>query len=205
MPRFSRWLESEALVEQRAQSLISVGNGFAKPEGIFRFHCEAPERLVEHVDCKAALGCIEGSPCLAGVEAGATDFLEQLNVCASKAANVPIAPGEVAAGKWLVSEEPESVSELVATRARISPAGFVQPRFEFVHVYADPAAVEPVTVALAHQGIADEPPRVAHCLIQAVAASLRILAGPEGLEDLVALGALPSEGEERDQLERTCA
>ncbi len=75
-PRLARWLEAEALVKQGAQSLVSFGNGFAKPECALRFHCEAPERLVERVNRKAALGCMEGGPCLAGTEGGTTDFLE---------------------------------------------------------------------------------------------------------------------------------
>jgi hypothetical protein len=38
-----------------------------------------------------------------------------------------------------------------------------------------------------------------------VAASLRVLAGPEGFDDLVALCALPPEREECDQFERAGA
>ena len=62
-----------------------------------------------------------------------------------------------------------------------------------------------VAVALALAKPAEEAPRVSDRLVEAVAASLRILARPERFEDLVALGAFAPEREERDQLERAGA
>jgi len=44
--RLLRWLESEALVEEGAEALVSVSDRFAEPERAFRLHCESPERLV---------------------------------------------------------------------------------------------------------------------------------------------------------------
>ena len=86
-----------------------------------------------------------------------------------------------------------------------SSAGFVQQSLELVDVDSHSVAVEPVAIALARDGIAEEPPRVSDRLVETVAASLRILAWPERLEDLVALGAFAPEREEGDQLERAGA
>jgi hypothetical protein len=41
-----RWPEAEALVKQGAQSLVSFGDCFAKPEVALGFHSQAPERFV---------------------------------------------------------------------------------------------------------------------------------------------------------------
>jgi hypothetical protein len=58
-PCFLFGFEAEPLVEERAQSLIALGEGSAQPKHAFGFHCEAPERFVERVDIKAALGELE--------------------------------------------------------------------------------------------------------------------------------------------------
>jgi hypothetical protein len=86
--------------------------------------------------------------------------------------------------------------------------GRLRPReesLELVDIDIGARSVEPVPVALARDRLPEEAARVSNSLVQAMAASLRVLAGPEGFEDLVALRALPSEGEEGDQLERAGA
>jgi len=77
----------------------------------------------------------------------------------------------------------------------------VEQVLEFVDVDSDAFTVEPVAIALAGHGIAEEASRISDGLVETVTASLWIVARPERFEDRVALCALASQGEECDQLE----
>ena len=84
----------------------------------------------------------------------------------------------------------------------VSSACLVEQPSERVDVDARPAAVEPIAIPLAGHGITKQAARVPDRLIKAMAASLRVLARPEGLEDLIALRAFTAKREKCDQLER---
>src|SRR6266511_1886525 len=106
-PRLVRWLEAEAFVKQGAQSLVSFGDGLAETECTFRFHCEAPERLVQRVHLEASLGCLEGSPCPAGFEPVTSDLLEHIDERRAQSSYFPLAPGVVRASERLSMEQPQ--------------------------------------------------------------------------------------------------
>ncbi len=88
---------------------------------------------------------------------------------------------------------------------RVCLCGVCERALELVEVDANPAAVEPVAVAFACHGIAEQASRVPQCLVEAVAAALWILARPERFEDFVALRPLFLQAEECDEFERSGA
>jgi hypothetical protein len=93
--------------------------------------------------------------------------------------------------------------------SRLAPAGapvdLLQECLELVNVHADLVTVEPVAIPLACQSVAEEPTGISGSLVKTMAASLRILARPERLKDLVAQRAFAPERKEGDQLKRAGA
>lgn len=76
---------------------------------------------------------------------------------------------------------------------------------KFIDVDTDVVMVEPVAIAFARHRLAEEAACVADRLVEALAASLWVVAWPERFENLIALGTFSPEREERDQLESASA
>ena len=199
-------LESQPLFKRLTKTLVAIRDGFSEPQRGFCFHRKPRQAFVEHVDGEAAFRGFEGVASVAFFEPGTADALEEFSVCAAEAPDVTLRPCVIASRKGLCSEEVQRLLEGVAAAPiPVRRARLIQELVKFVDVDPNLLAVEPIAIALARHSLTEELPRVADRLVEAVTASLRILARPDRLEDLVALRALAPEREKCDQLERAGA
>jgi hypothetical protein len=63
-----------------------------------------------------------------------------------------------------------------------------------LNIHANLVTVEPVAIALTRDRVAEEAACVADGLVEPVAASFQVVAGPEGFEDLVTLRSIHAGG-----------
>ena len=83
--RFSIWLQTEPLREERPQPLVALVDGFAQPERALGFERQPPETLIEDVEPQRTLSERERPTRLAALEEVAADLLEELDLCGAEA------------------------------------------------------------------------------------------------------------------------
>jgi hypothetical protein len=171
--------ETKPLVEHHAQSLVTHLDRLTKPKLAFRLESKPPENLVESVRGESALRGFESAERVAGLKAGPADLLEELDVRTAKAADVALGPKEICADKWLVPEEGESSLKKLQRRVAARPIDFGQQAVQLVDVDSHVVAVEPVAISFARDPVAEQLPRISDRLVEAMAASLWVVARPE--------------------------
>jgi hypothetical protein len=126
--------------------------------------------------------------------------LKQLDLECMQAADLGVCPQCVDARERLAAEQRERVFErcpLLFSRLSLS---FTAEAIEVIEIDPELLAIECVGVAVAYEGIAEQFPRLACCLIEAACAAAGIVAGPEGFQKLVATCRTSLHSEVRDQL-----
>src|SRR5439155_24764421 len=152
------------------------------------FERQPPKALVEAIERKGALGELERATRLAAGEADASDPLQQFEVGRAQPPHLTFGPWVIGASERFADKERECMFEQLLLRSVVCcESRFCEQPLKLVDVDLDVGSIEPVAVVFARDRGPEQPPRGAHSLAEPRPRPARIDAGPERLEQLVAL------------------